>query len=120
MALVGPRPALPVESAEFDADLRRRESVRPGITGLWQLEGRENPSFGAYRRLDLHYVDNWSLGMDVALLLNTFPLVAGQAFRAAMRLRRRLAPDVTNIGATVSDAIPAATVQTLTPQAAAS
>ena len=52
MSLVGPRPALENEVALFDAELRARESVRPGITGLWQVEGRDNPSFAAYRRFD--------------------------------------------------------------------
>lgn len=118
MSLVGPRPALPRESAEFDADLRRRESVRPGITGLWQLEARENPSFDAYRRLDLHYVDNWSLGMDIALLLNTLPLVAGQAFRAATRLRRRLALKRSRTSAQRDDGVAVVDLSTLAAQAA--
>ncbi len=107
MSLVGPRPALPRESAEFDADLRRRESVRPGITGLWQLEARENPSFDAYRRLDLHYVDNWSLGLDVALLVSTLPLVAGQALRTATKLRRRLMPARRSVASSRGDAVAA-------------
>ena len=45
--------------------------MRPGITGLWQVEARDNPSFSAYRRLDLHYVDNWSLGLDFTILAST-------------------------------------------------
>ena len=69
MSLVGPRPALPEETAQFDADLLRRLTVRPGLTGLWQIEARDNPSFNAYRRLDLHYVDNWSLLLDLNILL---------------------------------------------------
>ncbi len=58
MSLVGPRPALPEEVAQFDQELLRRHSMRPGVTGLWQIEARENPSFNAYRRLDLQYIDN--------------------------------------------------------------
>ena len=61
MSLVGPRPALPTEVAEFPAELNARHRVRPGITGLWQVEARDNPSFEAYLRLDLFYVENWSL-----------------------------------------------------------
>ncbi|MBO0732211.1 MAG: exopolysaccharide biosynthesis polyprenyl glycosylphosphotransferase, partial [Acidimicrobiaceae bacterium] len=59
MSLVGPRPALPTEVAQFDAELLERTLVPAGLTGLWQVEARDNPSFDAYRRLDLFYVDNW-------------------------------------------------------------
>lgn len=79
MSLVGPRPAIPAEVAQFDRELLRRHSVRPGMTGLWQIEARRNPSFNAYRRLDLRYVDNWSLSQDVAILLTTVPAVISQA-----------------------------------------
>ena len=75
MSLVGPRPALPEEVAQFDSELLRRHGVKPGITGLWQLEARDNPSFHAYRRLDLLYVDNWSIGLDLFVLLATVPMV---------------------------------------------
>jgi len=71
MSLVGPRPALPSEAEHFDAELSRRHEMRPGITGLWQIEARNNPSFNAYRRLDLAYVDNWSLRLDIAILAST-------------------------------------------------
>ena len=71
MSLVGPRPALPREVLEFDTDLRRRETVNPGITGLWQVEARDSPSFDAYRRLDLFYVDNWTITGDLEILLDT-------------------------------------------------
>ncbi|MGH9088732.1 MAG: sugar transferase [Acidimicrobiales bacterium] len=86
MSLVGPRPALPDEVVEFDDELHRRHSVRPGITGLWQVEARRNPSFHAYRRLDLRYVDDWSLSLDLAILAATVPAVLGQAVE---ELRRR-------------------------------
>ena len=52
MSLVGPRPALPSEVVHFSPELRTRELVMPGITGLWQVEARDNPSFEAYRRLE--------------------------------------------------------------------
>ena len=71
MSLVGPRPALPTEVAEFPAELNARHRVRPGITGLWQVEARDNPSFDAYLRLDLFYVHNWSLPLDLLILLGT-------------------------------------------------
>jgi lipopolysaccharide/colanic/teichoic acid biosynthesis glycosyltransferase len=71
MSLVGPRPALPSEVANFGADLRQREQVPPGITGLWQVEARDNPSFEAYRRLDLFYVENWSITLDLLIMLGT-------------------------------------------------
>ncbi|HEX2698940.1 MAG TPA: sugar transferase [Acidimicrobiales bacterium] len=81
MSLVGPRPALPHEVAQFDDELRARERVRPGITGLWQVEGRDDPSFDAYRRLDLFYVENWSLELDLVILLSTAQAVLGQTMR---------------------------------------
>jgi exopolysaccharide biosynthesis polyprenyl glycosylphosphotransferase len=71
MSLVGPRPALPIEVEKFDEELRDRTRVKPGITGLWQIEARDNPSFAAYRRLDLYYVENWSVSLDIVILLAT-------------------------------------------------
>ena len=71
MSLVGPRPALRQEVDEFPAELHARHLVRPGITGLWQVEARDNPAFDAYRRLDLHYVENWSLTLDIVILMAT-------------------------------------------------
>jgi len=79
MSLVGPRPALPEEVKQFDRDLQRRHAVKPGITGLWQLEARDNPSFHAYRRLDLLYVDNWSIGLDLFILFATVPMLITRA-----------------------------------------
>ena len=75
MSLVGPRPALPEEVAQFDPELLRRHAVKPGVTGLWQIEARDNPSFHAYRRLDLLYVDNMSIGLDLWIILATVPIV---------------------------------------------
>jgi exopolysaccharide biosynthesis polyprenyl glycosylphosphotransferase len=84
MSLVGPRFAMPKEAAQFDEELQRRTVMRPGITGLWQTEARDNPSFSAYRRLDLLYVDNWSLGLDLAILANTAHAVTARAVRALL------------------------------------
>lgn len=82
MSLVGPRFALPKEAAQFDEELqKRRTAMRPGMTGLWQTEARDNPSFSAYRRLDLLYVDNWSLSMDLVILANTAHAVTVRAVR---------------------------------------
>ena len=84
MSLVGPRFAMPKEAALFDEELQRRTVMRPGITGLWQTEARDNPSFSAYRRLDLLYVDNWSLGLDLVILVNTAHAVTARAVRAVL------------------------------------
>jgi len=97
MSLVGPRFAVPKEAAQFDEELQRRTVMRPGITGLWQTEARDNPSFSAYRRLDLLYVDNWSLGLDLAILANTAHSVTVRAVKALLarggnRGSGRLAP----------------------------
>ena len=75
MSLVGPRP-LPIgEQRKISGPQRRRLSMRPGITGLWQVSGRSNLSFDEWMKLDLEYVDNWSLGLDLRLLLRTIPAV---------------------------------------------
>jgi exopolysaccharide biosynthesis polyprenyl glycosylphosphotransferase len=87
MSLVGPRPALPDEVARFDEGLLARTRVRPGITGLWQVEARDNPSFAAYRRLDLFYVDNWSVALDIVVLLATVEQVLARA--ATMVFKRK-------------------------------
>jgi exopolysaccharide biosynthesis polyprenyl glycosylphosphotransferase len=85
MSLVGPRPAPRSEVVGFDDELRRRRhTVRPGITGLWQVEARDNPEFGPYRRLDLFYLDNWSLALDLAILWTTAGRVVARTGRAAM------------------------------------
>jgi exopolysaccharide biosynthesis polyprenyl glycosylphosphotransferase len=78
MSIVGPRPALPAEAAAWEPPLHRRLCVRPGITGLWQVSGRSDASFGEYSRLDLRYVDNWSLPTDLAILARTVPVVLAQ------------------------------------------
>jgi len=71
MSLVGPRPALPSEVAEYDFDAHRRLAVRPGITGLWQVSGRSDLSWDDTVRLDLFYVDNWSFVQDLLILVRT-------------------------------------------------
>ncbi len=75
MSLVGPRPPLPSEVAQYDAWLRNRLRVKPGLTGLWQVSGRHQLSFEDYVRFDLFYVENWSLPMDLFIVLRTVPAV---------------------------------------------
>jgi exopolysaccharide biosynthesis polyprenyl glycosylphosphotransferase len=89
MSLVGPRPALASEVEQFDSALVARQDVLPGVTGLWQVEGRNNPSFFAYRSLDLFYLENWSLVLDLAIICGTVMVILGSALRPlTARLRR--------------------------------
>lgn len=89
MSLVGPRPSLPDECQNFDGTLRLRERVPPGLSGLWQVEARDMPSFRAYRRLDLYYIQNWSLGLDLAIMMVTPVVVAARGWRAVTRVLSR-------------------------------
>jgi exopolysaccharide biosynthesis polyprenyl glycosylphosphotransferase len=73
MSLVGPRPALPREVDSYDLWHRRRLSMKPGITGLWQVSARRSPSFDAWAELDLSYIDRWSLWLDLKILARTVP-----------------------------------------------
>ncbi|MBB6628533.1 sugar transferase [Nocardioides sp. KIGAM211] len=75
MSLVGPRPPLPREVATYDLDAQRRLRVRPGMTGLWQVSGRSDLSWAEAIRLDLYYVDNWSMLQDLSILGKTFGAV---------------------------------------------
>jgi lipopolysaccharide/colanic/teichoic acid biosynthesis glycosyltransferase len=75
MSLVGPRPPLPAEVAVYPDDLRRRLAVKPGMTGLWQVSGRSDLPWEEAVRLDLRYVENWTLTMDLAILLRTVSAV---------------------------------------------
>ncbi|GAA0940485.1 sugar transferase [Nonomuraea longicatena] len=76
MSLVGPRPPLPDEVARYGDDVRRRLLVRPGLTGLWQVSGRSDLSWEESVRLDLRYVENWSLMLDLQILWKTWSAVA--------------------------------------------
>jgi exopolysaccharide biosynthesis polyprenyl glycosylphosphotransferase len=78
MSLVGPRPPLPDETARYDEWVRGRLKVKPGITGLWQVNGRHELSFDDYVRYDLFYVENWSLALDLAVLFRTIPALIAQ------------------------------------------
>ena len=73
MSLVGPRPALPREVDGYDLWHRRRLSMKPGITGLWQVSARRSPAFDDWAQLDLSYIDRWSLWLDLTILARTIP-----------------------------------------------
>jgi len=75
MSLVGPRPPLPKEVARFDRWQRRKLSVKPGLTCLWQINGRNDIDFEEWMKLDLEYIDNWSLWLDTKILLKTVPAI---------------------------------------------
>jgi lipopolysaccharide/colanic/teichoic acid biosynthesis glycosyltransferase len=75
MALVGPRPPVPEEVARYERWQRRRLSMKPGMTGLWQVSGRSEIDFDEWMKLDLRYIDNWSFWLDLKILLKTFPAV---------------------------------------------
>jgi exopolysaccharide biosynthesis polyprenyl glycosylphosphotransferase len=75
MSLVGPRPPVPSEVAKYEAWQRRRLSVRPGLTCVWQVSGRNEISFEEWMYLDMQYIDHWSLAQDFQLILKTVPVV---------------------------------------------
>ena len=78
MSLVGPRPPLPAEVARYHADMTRRLKVRPGMTGLWQVSGRDDLDWEQAVRLDLYYVENWSPVQDFVILLRTVKAVVAK------------------------------------------
>ena len=75
MSLVGPRPPMAAEVEKYDLAHLRRLDVLPGITGLWQVEARQDPSFDSYISLDTAYVENWSLWLDIKILARTVGVV---------------------------------------------
>ena len=76
MSLVGPRPPIPYEIENYQSwHMRRLQEVRPGITGLWQVEGRSKTTFDDMVRLDLRYIRNWSLWLDIKILFKTVVVV---------------------------------------------
>jgi exopolysaccharide biosynthesis polyprenyl glycosylphosphotransferase len=75
MSLVGPRPPVPDEFKQYALEHLRRLEVVPGLTGLWQVESRQSPSFREYIQLDLKYIDSWSIWLDIRLILKTFYVV---------------------------------------------
>jgi lipopolysaccharide/colanic/teichoic acid biosynthesis glycosyltransferase len=75
MSLVGPRPPLPREVAQYEEWQKGRLTVKPGMTGLWQVRGRSNLSFDEGVLMDLYYIENWSLRLYFQILLRTVPAV---------------------------------------------
>jgi exopolysaccharide biosynthesis polyprenyl glycosylphosphotransferase len=75
MSLVGPRPPLPSEVRHYERWQRRRLSMKPGITCLWQVKGRSAVGFEEWMKMDMEYIDNWSLGLDLKILARTIPAV---------------------------------------------
>ncbi len=75
MSIVGPRPALPNEAATYEEWHKRRLNVAPGITGFWQVLGRNELPFDEMVKLDLNYIQNWSLSLDLKLILKTITAV---------------------------------------------
>ena len=79
MSLVGPRPALPDEAEQYAEHVRRRLAVKPGLTGLWQVNGRSDLSWDESVRLDLRYVENWSFALDLQILWKTISALIGRS-----------------------------------------
>ena len=75
MSIVGPRPAIPSEVDKYERWQRRRLSMKPGLTSLWVIRGRNNIPFEQWMHFDLEYIDNWSLSLDLIILLKTVPVV---------------------------------------------
>jgi lipopolysaccharide/colanic/teichoic acid biosynthesis glycosyltransferase len=75
MSLVGPRPPVPEEVSKYKLTDRRRLSIRPGITCIWQVNGRNTITFEDWMKLDQQYIDQWSLWLDLKILLKTIPVV---------------------------------------------
>ena len=75
MSLVGPRPPLPSEVDQYDWLYRRRLSIKPGLTCLWQISGRNNIPFAKWMEMDREYIENWSIWLDLEILFKTIPVV---------------------------------------------
>jgi lipopolysaccharide/colanic/teichoic acid biosynthesis glycosyltransferase len=81
MSLVGPRPPLPSEVVGYDVWHRRRLSMKPGMTGLWQVRGRNEQEFDRWVETDLEYIDDWSFWLDLRIILQTIPAVLNREGR---------------------------------------
>ena len=78
---MGPRPPIPYEVEAYELWHRKRLDMKPGMTGLWQVSGRNRLSFDEMVRLDLFYIENWSLWLDLKIMLRTLPvLLRGEAY----------------------------------------
>src|SRR5262249_42955236 len=77
MSWVGPRPNLPAEVEQYQEWHKKRMTVSPGITGMWQVSGRSDLTFDEMVMLDIYYVENWNLAMDLSILLRSVPAIIG-------------------------------------------
>jgi lipopolysaccharide/colanic/teichoic acid biosynthesis glycosyltransferase len=77
MSMVGPRPPIASEVKRYDLSHLRRLDVLPGMTGLWQVQARQDPSFDSYISLDTAYITNWSIWLDLKILIRTLSVVVG-------------------------------------------
>ncbi len=75
MSVVGPRPPMPIEVKLYTQEQRKRLGIKPGITGLWQVSGRSDVSFEEWVKLDVYYIENWSFGMDIKIILRTLVVI---------------------------------------------
>jgi lipopolysaccharide/colanic/teichoic acid biosynthesis glycosyltransferase len=75
MSMVGPRPPIASEVKRYELNHLRRLDVVPGITGLWQVQARQDPSFDSYISMDTAYIENWSLWLDLKILIRTVTVV---------------------------------------------
>jgi lipopolysaccharide/colanic/teichoic acid biosynthesis glycosyltransferase len=75
MSIVGPRPPIPYEVEAYELWHRKRLDMKPGLTGLWQVSGRNRLNFEEMVRLDLYYIENWSLLLDLRIILRTLPVM---------------------------------------------
>ena len=107
MSLVGPRPALACEVATFSDRLLLRHQVRPGITGLWQVEGRDSASFATYERCDVFYVENWSTRLDLMILAQTTAHLLARAVRILRNEEELVSPVPGKVGGTADQVEPA-------------
>lgn len=75
MSIVGPRPPIPSEVKQYERHLKRRLSINPGITCIWQVSGRNSIPFDRWMEMDMEYIDNWSLRLDFIIMLKTFKVL---------------------------------------------
>jgi len=75
MSVVGPRPPIPYEVEDYELRHRKRLDMKPGITGLWQVSGRNRLPFEEMVRIDIYYIENWSLLLDAKIIMQTIPAV---------------------------------------------
>jgi lipopolysaccharide/colanic/teichoic acid biosynthesis glycosyltransferase len=75
LSLVGPRPPIPEETKQYDEWHKKRLNIKQGMTGLWQVSGRSDLSFEEMVKLDLYYIQNWSVALDIKILLKTIPTI---------------------------------------------